>query len=230
MTMDNTEIMQIILATIPTIAGVAHPIAGILLTPVAAAASGKLTKYEMQRQQDFLNGVLAELKEKWNEDIQKFLESEEGQYIIKRCWQNAVQEQDKLKRMVNINILTNVCNHPKQFKQIDYYHSVLISLAALEVHILAFLHDHVEYYSMYELKKDPIEESMQPLAQHLKSAFPDISKEEITLAWKRLYSLGLVNTQEYQGMLMGSESKHHLNQRLTAEGKSLIKYGSKPVR
>jgi hypothetical protein len=134
--MQGDDLLQPILATVPPLVGIADPIGGLLLAPIVAHINNQLTKYELGRHKYFVETILQELKEKWGEDIKSFLESEDGQYILKKCWEDAIIQQDKLKLITNINIFINACYHPDKFKQIDYYHSVLISLAAIEKFII----------------------------------------------------------------------------------------------
>lgn len=200
------------------------PMVGIFANLLGTAITENLPNFRQENQEQFIKQLaidLYNLKDKINED---FLKKDEFVYLLNKCLRLALEELDIAKRRAYINILTNTCVNPENFKQIDFYLSLLISLSSLEVHTLAFFNNPRGYLEMREIDEKSVTGDMNSV---LKMSFPELTKDEFRIVLKMLFNSGLTNTNDaIVGSLTATTGLRIAEGRLTESGKKLISYAS----
>ena len=210
----NEHIVNVFKAAIATV-----PFAG----GIASLMSDYIPSQRQKRLEEFAENIASELENYKEEVNEKYILTDEFSFIFEKCFKGGVENYQKEKIIAFKAILINsLIDFDTTQNEKEYYLNLVDNLSLLHIQILSFMAFPRNYIKLNGIHESSISGGF---SNFFPVVIPDVSLDNIKIAFKDLYNYGFLTTDSgIFGTMTSSQGWSLLGDRVTKSGRKFIDF------
>ena len=210
----NEHIVNVFKAAVATV-----PFAG----GIASLMSDYIPSQRQKRLEEFAENITSELENFKEEVNENYILTDEFSFIFEKCFKGGVENYQKEKVIAFKAILINsLIDFDTTQNEKEYYLNLVDNLSLLHIQILSFMAFPRDYIKLNGIDESSISGGF---SNFFPIVIPDVSLDNIKIAFKDLYNYGFLTTDSgIFGTMTSSQGWSLLGDRVTKSGRRFIDF------